>query len=557
MIKYIDLQSFDEYGQHIVPIDNLTGMTKVASGSYSPEIMSVILSLVRKPQLYYVVINALGSHEVWGPNGNADAFPEIGLAHKSLRTDMGTKNDYGYKTFEYYAHFFKHHVNKPDSPRYGEVVFSHWNPILHRVELVVGIDREKAKEVVTALENNEPVAVSMGTKVPYDRCSICDNKARKKEEYCKHARDFLGAIVGAETAKIWSRELGKVILPGAKVFVYNDFPRFFDISRVWIGADRTSFILKAASQIKVAHSVNIGEAYGITDEMVDKFSNLNKSGEITKIIGAMGPNTIDGSVSKSKESVIVRKALAEKINKAIQSEPEIDVDMMARAIPLNTILSTMVGMGIHPKPREFQRIVLIRSGKIDLANKLDANNEVFDYTDDSNQVDINISDDNFSDTLGRVLAQYAPSRSCYAKFLEPRLVCSQCGGTTEVSKIASGMSDIAALYAGLKLKASGQTISQIKNTLSRPWMSNLIGGGVLLSILGSIRESESPLIDIPASQYEGMLDNYDFSGHKKVASQNAIISELSIPAMYIKLSYNQVASKRVVSTPFGTITKNK
>ena len=147
MIKYVEFDAFDEYGQHITPVDAVCSMNKTASGGYSPELMKVILAMKRRDDRYYVVINALGSHEVWGSNKNGDGFPEVGLSHKSLRTDMSTSDDYGYKTFEYYAKLFKHHVNKDPKKSFGEVVFSHWNSILHRVELIVAINTITGKDI--------------------------------------------------------------------------------------------------------------------------------------------------------------------------------------------------------------------------------------------------------------------------------------------------------------------------------------------------------------------------------------------------------------------------
>ena len=95
MIKYIEYDSIDETGKHIIPVNNLYHMNKTAAGGYSPELMKIILNMKRDPALYYVVVNALGSHEIWGSNRNGDGFPAAGLSHKSLRTDMGTQNDYG------------------------------------------------------------------------------------------------------------------------------------------------------------------------------------------------------------------------------------------------------------------------------------------------------------------------------------------------------------------------------------------------------------------------------------------------------------------------------
>ena len=550
MIKYVQYDSHDEYGQHIFPVDRLYQLNKTADNSYSPELLKVIASIQKKTGYYYVVINAMGSYEVWGDNGNGDAFPETGLSHKSLRTDMGTKEDYGYKTFEYYAHFFKHHVNKPDSPRYGEVLFSHWNDKIHRVELIVGIDVEKSPEIIKALDNNEPVAVSIGIKVPFDRCVICGNTAKTRKEYCKHASDFMGIVVDEVLAKQWSIELNKIILPGSKVFVFNDFPRGFDISRVYLGADKTSFILAKVASKKIIPSVDIAEAYGITDSVVDKFAQVDKKGEMDKDIGANGPNDIEGQVIPSSKSIIVRKALREKLNKLIEKEPEIPaetLDSISSTIPVKNILSTMIGLGIHPKPREFQRIILVSIGKKDMADDLDKENTVFKY-DDSQPETIDISSNNFLDSLGRLLIPFLKSRSCYPDFIESRLgvLDSPCfGRVTEISKTAD-MKDIASLYAGLKMKANGYTLNDIEMVLSKPWLSALLSGGIMYKIMQILKAKESPMIYTPASQFEGLLDNTDFSGHIKQSSFRtdmygnlAIGAAFAVPAIYAASAYNQ------------------
>jgi hypothetical protein len=548
MVKYVNYNSCDEYGQHIFPISDLYQLNKTAGSGYSPELLKAIMSIQKKPSLYYVVINAMGSYEVWGDNGNGDAFPEAGLIHKSLRTDMLTKDDYGYKTFEYYAHFFKHHINKPDSPRYGEVVFSHWNDKIHRVELIVGIDKEKSIEIITALEKGELVAVSIGVKVPYDRCCICGNKAKTREEYCKHAKSYMGVIVDLHLARQWSIELGKTILPGAKVFVFNDYPRGFDISRVYVGADKTSFILSKAAGISIL-SVDIAEAMGVTDDMVDKVAQVSKIGEIDKEIGADSPTDIEGMVNPSSKSIIIRKALREKLNKLIEKEPEIPsetLNLIASAAPIKNIFSTMIGMGIHPKPREFQRIVLVSIGKRDEADRLDNDNVVFDQSM-GGCATIDISTPNFLDSVSKILLPYLFLRSGYT--IDSRGDGSPIEGVVEMSKTASStiLDQIAAMYAGLKMKANGYTLNQIGEVLSKPWLSALIGGGMMYNIIRLLREKESPMINTPASRYEGLLDDVDFSGHIKQAGHTSdllIGGALAIPAVYGAMAYNQKSIRR-------------
>lgn len=567
MIKYIEYNAFSETGQHITPVNSLYHLNKTASGTYSPEVMKVILNMKRRDDRYYVVINALGSHEIWGSNRNGDGFPASGLSHKSLRTDMGTENDYGYKTFEYYAVLFKHHVNKDPKKGFGEVIFSHWNPVTQRVELVVAINTKTGKDIVDALESGDNVAVSMGCKVKYDRCSICGNKAKTRKQYCKHLKNHMNEIISEETAKKWSRELGRVILSGTQVFAYNDYPRFFDISKVHIGADRTSFVLgKAASENAIA-SVDIAEAYGVTDEHIDKLSMVGKKGEINKEVGgALGPTDIDGSVSKADKVTVFRKALDEKMNGTIAAEPTLPkatLDSMS-VLPLKTIFSTMLGMGIYPKPSEVQRIIIVKVGRKDVADELDKKNEVFNYQDyDGPCCDLDISNKNFSDTLGRALTPFLEKRSCFPSYLKPRFTKTAYYSSTEpgkdywrsgpqegpfiqpqpskINQSLAGIAGIGAIYSALKLKSMGYGPKQLSEMfVNKPWLRTLIGGGLMWKIFNKINESkDNDAILRPASDYSGILQDTNFSGHIKSSSLDKIGEALILPSAYIFNASNQ------------------
>jgi len=558
MIKYITYDSFDDNGRNIVPVNSIYQMNKTASSNYAPEIMKIILHLKRKPDRYYVVVNALGSYEIWGSNRNGDAFPEVGLAHKSLRTDMGTPNDYGYKTFEYYAKFYKHHVNKDLKRSFGEIVFAHWNPILHRVELVIAIDTESGADIILALERGDQVAVSMGCRVKFDRCNICDNKAKTRTEYCKHAKNYLGKIITKDIANLWSKELNKVILPGAQVFVYNDFPRFFDLSKVHIGADRISYVLgKAASNGSVIYSVDIADAYGITDDMVDKFAQVNKKSEIEKDIGALGPDDIDGNMQTANKVTLLRKALDEKVNASIAAEPKLPrnlINTMSSALPLSTVLSTLLGLGIHPKPEEFQRMVLVRLKQQQLADELDNKGIIFNYKDDTEPQYLDISNNNFSNTLGRALVPYLQSRSCYPGFLEPRIESVMIIKTGQLEDEQEEykpdpmhiLAGLVALYAGLKLKANGYGPKQLAEIFSKPWLQSVIGGGSVAAIYNKINDKKNDEMFNHAIDYEDILQDTNFSGHiKQSGSREAaygyglLAGALALPGAYVANVYNQ------------------
>jgi len=953
MIKYIEFDSIDEYGSHIIPAFPTSGLIKTASGLYSPTIMQFLSSMKKDPRLYYVVINALGSYEGWGPNRNGDAFPEEGLTHVSLRTDMGTSNDYGYKTFEYYAKLYKHHVNKDPNKSFGDVVFSSWNPVIKRVELVVGIYRDRGANTIEAIENGTSVAVSMGCltnpdypiltvdgyvaikdikvgdlvfthnaqwkrvtqvyrrkytgklytfhfrglslpleltadhpmmakifnrkesnkkrafkdsqeyndqkyewgnaenisigdcikyqpvtyspyeyasidsiglakimgyylaegnfgynngkpayiqfschidddlpnelpklineyfpnttctirphqnskyglvvsvfstrlsvflekyighlaskkkippeifissnevklafmgawlsgdgfcdnkgihwsscnvnlllqardlliscgiasslykithkagsgfsfhdtreytlnishydaeqfipfasrklhnldhiikydrkragttsikfdedgsysysikdmsvreasdiqtynfeveddesyvaaglvshncKVKYDRCSICQNKAKSRSEYCIHLQNYLRQIVSREMADRWSRELGITILPGSAVMMFNDHPKFFDISEVYIGAERTAFVLgKAAHVGHVTPSIDIADAYGVTDNDIDKLSMIGKKSEIDKKIG--GPDSLqdfDGQV------VAVANKMKDKIDvtnlRVMADEPEINTSVLnsiAQAAPLSRVLSTMLGMGIQPKPREFQRIVLVSMGSSDIADALDKNNEIFDYTDEVEPIDLPIGSNGFDDCISRMLVGYVRDRSAYPEFLEPRFhevmdkSASYAGDLTtnywhqnaqgtgplitqsNISPLALTLGGIAALYMGLKLRAAGYSTKVLADTFaSKPWLQVLIGGSILARLMSKSRDlSSDDLLYTPASAYANVLQDTGLTGQmqKTGSLPNALglgllTSAVVLPGSYIMNSYNQ------------------
>jgi len=953
MIKYLEYDSFDEYGQHIIPVNSLYHMNKMASGTYSPELMKIILNMKRRQDRYYVVVNALGSHEVYGCNRNGDSFPESGLSHKSLRTDMGTINDYGYKTFEYYAKLYKHHINKDPKNSYGEIIFSHWNPIIHRVELIIAIDSEKAKDIIDAVESNDPVSVSMGCfinpefpiltiegykpikdikigdlvfthngnwkqvtqthrrkytgkiykvwmrglslpleltadhpmmmkcfqkisknkqrpyynsnefdnkkfdwahiehveigdhiqylpvkynpcefaaindeklaklmgyyfaegsfiynngkpstiqlschldddlprevpklinelfpnttcsvnthhnsdkglvvninstqlacfmnkymshlahnkvippeifvaetniklsflgawlsgdgfcdkkgvhwsscnlnallqardlliscgiasslyriihkagagfnthetieytlnishldaeplipycnrklsnlskiidlkvrqgltsikinsdgtysypvneiecyhaeniqtynfeveddesyiaaglvshncKVKYDRCSICDNKAPTRAKYCKHLIDYMREIVTEDLARKWSIETGRNIIPGMQVFAFNDYPRFFDLSRVYIGADRTSYILgKAASKGHIIFSTDIAESEGVTDAMVDKMAAVGKLGEIEKELGgAVSPQDVDGPAEKSDgimvksdEMEAIKKSLDEKINNTIALEPRIPNDMldaMSSSLPLNTIFSTLFGLGIHPKPAEFQRIILIKINQKPLADELDKANIVFNHNDESVEPEsVDISPSDFSDTLGKALMPFMSERSCFPSMLGPRMriIMVKTAQFTDINKgnvepkidpALTALAGLAALYAGMKLKAMGYGPKDLASLVTKPWIMPLIGGSIMWKIYDEInkREAEDQAL-LSGTDYKNILQNTNLSGHLKVASQfdykgaadkigkGLLTSALILPSAYIANAWNK------------------
>ena len=200
-----------------------------------PEILAYKSQLEPEPGKTYVHILALGAGDFYGPNLNNDHFPWQGLQHDHTKTPHPYLH--GYKTF-LNAHAFAHHMNKDPEKAYGDVLLSVLNVKMKRVELIVAIDEEKCirnggAKTLERIKAGEYPSTSMGCRVPFDVCSICGHKAKFRSEYCAHMQN----------------EAGKIYADGRRVFVYNPYPRFFDISFVFIGADRTSFVLEKVAAI--------------------------------------------------------------------------------------------------------------------------------------------------------------------------------------------------------------------------------------------------------------------------------------------------------------------
>lgn len=193
----------------------------------------------------FVHLLALGDGEIVGPNRNGDFFSR----------DANRKYHHTFKT----AHFFRHHDNDDPAKSYGRVVEAAHNEAMGRVELVVGLDNEKCAEDLGIIEKNGFFECSMSARVPLDVCSVCRNKARTRSEYCKHA----------------STMMGRILSDGRQVYVDNPDPTFFDISRVWRGADRVARTFRALDKAASANGAVIGgaelaEQLGVADPFLSK-----------------------------------------------------------------------------------------------------------------------------------------------------------------------------------------------------------------------------------------------------------------------------------------------
>lgn len=362
-------------------------LTKTAS-QYHPEIAAYINSAKKIPGKTQLLLTALGAGEFWGPNVNGDYFPENELAYPGP--------EYGYKTFESMANVFKHHQNKPTDPKYGNVVLSVYNPTYHRVELIVAVDNKSGADIVAKMENGDYPEWSMGCRVKYDVCSVCKNQAKNRTQYCSHVKYYIGRI---------DPETGK------HVYVINPKPKFFDISYVLIGADKTAKThLKVARQLHQSHTPVMGSAEIAEKRAADKVADMKKE--------------VPAHPGEGASSLEELKAIEEM--KAREEDLPTDLlDNLASNSQVSKLLSTLMMLGIQPKPHEVQRIVIVNAGHKDLADELEEKRICFDPDEElvpSRTFRDMISRKNFDDSLAKSLYQFLPQRSIYEPHCTKRIL---------------------------------------------------------------------------------------------------------------------------------------
>jgi len=395
----------------------------------------------------YVLVTALGAGEYYGANVNADFFPWDALTHPG--------KEYGYETF-LDSHAFAHHANKDPERAFGVPVVSALNPRMKKVELVIKLDREKAKmegadHIVQRIDSGDFPDVSMGCKVPFDVCSICGNRSKTRNDYCEHMRP------GPEKKGIWGPN--KILADGRQICVYNTLPRFFDISFVFIGADK---IAKAMAKLASRGShvclgqvcavpARAGEAdsgpelYSATGDRLN-LGELHKTAsgegasrrgpcgrccsscesqsscELDKLASAFGVKEAEKKISSIVKKIPSDSFTARKLPEIEAKEkdfPKEVLDALAE-YPLANSTGATTSVGIVLKPHEFQRIVLVRMGEAPLADDLDAKKQVFQPSEEFDD-SVDPAMPAIREALSLVLP-YLMDRSAFSPALSPRLM---------------------------------------------------------------------------------------------------------------------------------------
>ena len=276
MYKIIDLgHEVPETGEARVNLME-SSLVKTASS----EIQEFWDAIPQDPRYSYLWVIGVSAREYYGCNNNGDAFNEADLRKT-------------HQNFVDNANVFLQHVNKDPAKGIGKPVFSWYNEAMHRVELILRIDKSKpdAAGTVSKITAGEPIYVSMGCTVAYDVCSICGNKAPTRRDYCDHLRF----------------NMKKILPDGRQVYALNPTPKFFDISIVTKPADPTAHTLDKRASLRgqqsgVTHALTSAELGERSLDISQKLAALKKVSDIIKKVDGIVADTKSGEPSNHAEA---------------------------------------------------------------------------------------------------------------------------------------------------------------------------------------------------------------------------------------------------------------
>lgn len=468
------------------------------ASAYHPKVQNYIQNAKPIENLIQVLLTALGGYPVWPQNVNGDRFLIPSLEHEG--------DDYGYQTFLSNANYFTHHVNSDPALAKGKVLAAVWNDKAKRVELIVGIDPSKDPDAASEIDSGSNLCFSMGAKLPFDVCSVCGNKARTRLEYCDHLRYQMNQMDP---------------ITGLLVGALNPQPKFFDISRVLIPADKTAYmwekVASAASPISKLGSAEIadipaaklfGDKY-ILDKVAMKQEAWNeKRGSVRKQAVSK-----QADIEKQIPVAEVKPLFVEKLKRMMpvakqaldNSSPDLDMNML-KGYTLPQILSTLLALAIVPKASEAEELC-----------KLFIPNQNMEYTN-------NIGPQAFSQDLARKLLPIVHERSFARPILMRRIIVLAAKPGEELRKIASKEHrDMfhAGLAAGLiaaALAYGGEKTALTNLIAQHPFLATILGSAM---IRNARSDSGKPLVTGEVSLAEPGNPLYNTGWQRRFAESQA------------------------------------
>jgi len=373
------------------------------------------------------VVNGISVHN---SNLNGDYFPEDALKKY-------------HKTF-HHARIYLNHDHDKVEKSVGKVIFSTYNDAQYakRVEIIAAIDRNdpRARKIIEDIESGKGIKVSMGCKVPYDRCSVCGHIAPTQKEYCVHLK----------------QDMNRILPDGTLVCAINDHPAFFDASAVIIEADPSSgYMEKVASLLIKAGS--------------KKTSAMEK------------PDTSDEPEKKEEkpaEDDVIEPSDAYDLEEAgryfMDRDPKLPEDTLMRLsdFPIEDIMGTLAGMHIPLKNKEYTFIIVKKHAGPEearafyrqggsLASEKPCEEPAFDLFE------------NYSPDIERIMLPFLEARSLFPGFAQKRIVIEAAPASEPgpIMKVASAGS----LYAAYRRDAGSLDRNKVAAFIhTRPRLFNAV-----------------------------------------------------------------------------------
>ncbi len=293
-----------------------------------------------------VYVLALGAWETYGENRNGDSFSEFPYKEEETPPWIapGDVLPQHYKSFEN-GHNFRHHVNKDPNKRVGDVMKSFWNPMMHRVELLIDLDNKKAPDLADRIASGEYPPVSMGTRVKYDVCSICGNRAPTRMQYCDHLKFQM-----------------KAVLPdGRVVSALNPSPKFFDISWVFRPADPTAYMLKKVAEEVAPYELTGAAAGEYLDDIEERKIASHKLAVIDKVVQGLPVDAkVDGVNPTDLNNLVKMRDMVLQAGGNTPTLPDNTLRGLSQ-FPLRKVFSTASSGGIMMNTPEITKIVIYKS----------------------------------------------------------------------------------------------------------------------------------------------------------------------------------------------------
>lgn len=476
----------------------------------------------------YLLINALGDEETYGANTNGDAMPRTTSTDGRSPCLAHTGEEHGYKTFEHWGHWYNYHQSDDPENAMGYIAFASYDLAKGIVIILLGIDRSKDPITASEVDAGQMPLTSMGHKTPFDICTKCASMYGTREMVEKWADEWFADAGLQEEYEggpgeyvLWHNdqhiekhgynipglarwtkqycphihlERGQMnyVEPdtGLKWYNINHFPRFFDMSKVFVGADKVSMgLTKLASANMTKTRGGLYVPQGIVDVRCKPYTSsvapASQFGSVTNPYDADARTTYhfldledqhkeaelkkrvetEGGVKVDEKSI---ERNARRVVRAVRDTAAPYMDIMDRAQPplpqgfwdksygkpLGRVVASLKICRITPKPEEFQRMMLRGLGMHNFAERAHRAGACFDNMDipesvmakaESRHGDMLRSffvDESGDQDIVRSLGEAMPSASKLPQFYFPRMRKTASivdADERSVHEIASGM----------------------------------------------------------------------------------------------------------------------